>query len=453
MLRFKQMAARAVSRWLIVAGLLGLLISEAMAGSPTADRLPATLAPLLTKVLPAVVSIRVIGKRHVVTELKPGVEPPQPKAHPFKSGGSGVIFDAEQGLIGTNHHVIKDAVAINVGLHDGRSTPAKLVGIDIGTDIAILKIDLPGLTALPLGNSDSVKIGDFVIAVGNPYGLEGTATAGIVSGLMRSEVGYEIFESFIQTDAAVNPGNSGGALVNLQGDLIGVNTAIAGGGSNIGIGFAIPINMARRIGRQIVLHGRMPRGAVGVTTQDISADAAQAVRGARGALISHVDAGSPAQAVGLAIGQVIVGINGDVIRTNADYMSRLGSSAIGDTLEFDVAAKDTVKKVKVTMTDFKPAAVIAAVPRDTSGIGGLVVASIGPGSPLYGEIRGVVIQQIEPQSPAQRAGFNVGDVIVAINQQSIMDAGQIAQLVDAGTSIDRVQISRNRLPYALKFSP
>jgi serine protease Do len=203
--------------------------------------------------------------------------------------------------------------------------------------------------------------------------------------------------------------------------------------------------MARRIGRQIVLHGRMPRGAVGVTTQDISADAAQAVRGARGALISHVDAGSPAQAVGLAIGQVIVGINGDVIRTNADYMSRLGSSAIGDTLEFDVAATDSVKKVKVTMTDFKPAAVTAVVPRDTSGIGGLVVASIGPGSPLYGEIRGVVIQQIEPQSPAEKAGFNVGDVIVAINQKSIMDAGQIAQLVDAGMSIDRVQISRNRL--------
>lgn len=339
--------------------LVGCLVfpNAAMAESATADRPPPTLAPLLAKVLPAVVSIRVIGQRYQITELKPATPAPTPKTQPFKAGGSGVIFDAEKGLIGTNHHVVKDAVAISVGLHDGRSARAQLVGVDIGTDVAILKIGLAGLTALKLGDSDTVKIGDFVVAVGNPYGLEGTATSGIVSGLMRSEVGYEIFESFIQTDAAVNPGNSGGALVNLQGDLIGINTAIAGGGSNIGIGFAIPINMARRIGRQILVHGRMPRGSVGLVTQDISPDAAQALRRTRGALISRVEPNSPAQAVGLGIGHLVIGIDGAPIRSNADYMTRLGSSAIGDTLELEVAAEDSVRKVSVTMADLKTAPV------------------------------------------------------------------------------------------------
>lgn len=434
--------------------LVGCLVfpNAAMAESATADRPPPTLAPLLAKVLPAVVSIRVIGQRYQITELKPATPAPTPKTQPFKAGGSGVIFDAEKGLIGTNHHVVKDAVAISVGLHDGRSARAQLVGVDIGTDVAILKIGLAGLTALKLGDSDTVKIGDFVVAVGNPYGLEGTATSGIVSGLMRSEVGYEIFESFIQTDAAVNPGNSGGALVNLQGDLIGINTAIAGGGSNIGIGFAIPINMARRIGRQILVHGRMPRGSVGLVTQDISPDAAQALRRTRGALISRVEPNSPAQAVGLGIGHLVIGIDGAPIRSNADYMTRLGSSAIGDTLELEVAAEDSVRKVSVTMADLKTAPVTTAVPNNFKGIGGLTVASIGPGSPLYGELRGVIVQRMEAHSPAAVAGFEVGDVIVEINQQRVSEAEQVSNLVQEGSSLDRVKISRRNVPYLLQFT-
>jgi serine protease Do len=439
--------------WLAAIGLTACTFSAAAsAGTPDPERLPITLAPLLAKVLPAVVSIRVIGQRQVITELKPGMAPPVPKTQPFKAGGSGVIFEAEQGLIGTNHHVIKDAVAISVGLHDGRSVLAKLVGTDIGTDIAILKIDLPGLTALPLGNSHTVKIGDFVVAVGNPYGLESTATAGIVSGLMRSEVGYEIFESFIQTDAAVNPGNSGGALVNLQGELIGINTAIAGGGSNIGIGFAIPINMARRIGRQILQHGRMPRGVVGLTTEDISPDAPRKLRLSRGVVINRVEPGSPAHTAGLGVGQVVIGIDGEAIRTNADYMARIGSSAIGDTLEFEVASENATRKVKLTMADFKIEPSPAAIPRESGGIGGLTLASIGPGSPLYGQLRGVIVQSVEPQSPAESAGFKVNDVIVGINQKNIADASQVLELVQEGASIDRVQISRSNIPFMVKLS-
>lgn len=460
MLCSKQKAVLAAS-WLATAGLLcSLCASEAGAATPaaageaapSADRLPVTLAPLLAKVLPAVVSIRVIGQRYLVTELKPGAPAPEPKTQPFKSGGSGIIFEAEQGLIATNHHVIKDAVAISVGLHDGRSARATLVGLDIGTDIAILKIDLSGLAALKLGNSDTVKIGDFVIAVGNPYGLEGTATAGIVSGLMRSEVGYELFESFIQTDAAVNPGNSGGALVNLQGDLIGINTAIAGGGSNIGIGFAIPINMARRIGKQILIHGRMPRGSVGLTTEDISPDAAQALRRNRGALITRVAPNSPAQGAGLGIGHAVVGINGELVRTNADYMARLGSSAIGDVLEFEVASENATRKVSLSVADLKIEPATVVVPDDFRSIGGMVVASISPGSPHYGEMRGAVIQNVTAGGLAHNAGLRAGDVIIEVNQRAISDVGQISDLIEDAAGISRVKISRQRVPFLVQFS-
>lgn len=438
---------------LIAASLLsGFFASAAGAESAAADKLPATLAPLLAKVLPAVVSIRVIGQRYQITELKPGAPPSEPKLQPFKSGGSGIIFNAGQGLIGTNHHVVKDAVAISVGLHDGRSARAQLVGFDIGTDIAILKIDLPGLAALTTGNSDTVKIGDFVVAVGNPYGLEGTATAGIVSGLMRSEVGYEIFESFIQTDAAVNPGNSGGALVNLQGELIGINTAIAGGGSNIGIGFAIPINMARRIGKQILLHGRVPRGTVGLSTEDFSPEMAHPDRRIRGALISRVEPNSPAQAAGLGVGHVVLGINGEQVRTKADYMARLGSSAIGDALEFEVVAEDAIRKVNLTVADLKIELATAVVPDNYRDIGGMIVEAIGPGSPHYGELRGVVVQQITAGGPAHNAGLRIGDVIIAINQETITDVGQISDLIDAAAGISRLKISRQKVPYLLQFS-
>ena len=381
--------------WLLPIGLgCGIMVSAAGAESSAPDRLPITLAPLLARVLPAVVSIRVIGQSYQLTELKPGQPAPEPKTQPFKSGGSGVIFDSDQGLIATNHHVVKDAVAISVGLHDGRNTRAKLLGTDVGTDIAILKIDLPELSKLALGNSASIRAGDFVVAVGNPYGLEGTATAGIVSGLMRSDVGYELFESFIQTDAAVNPGNSGGALVNLAGELIGINTAIAGGGSNIGIGFAIPINMARQIGRQILLNGGMRRGSVGLTTQDISSDAAQTLRRTRGALITQVEPQSPAQLAGLKVGQLVVGINGEPIKSKSDYMARLGSSAVNDTLEFEVASETGSHTAKLTVSDLKIVPTTVEVPSDLRIIGGIVLASIEPGSPLYGQVRGAVVHRV-----------------------------------------------------------
>lgn len=430
-----------------------LQAAPAMAGSPTAAVSIPTLAPLLDKVRPAVVTIQVIGERYQESELTPGADQTAPPKQPFKSGGSGVIFDAERGLIGTNDHVVKDAIAIRVGLHDGRITAGKLVGVDVATDIAILKIDLPGLTSLPLGNSDNLKVGDFVIAVGSPFGLEGTATAGIVSGLMRSDVGYEIFESFIQIDAAVNPGNSGGALVNLHGELVGINTAIAGGRSNIGIGFAIPINMAKRIGQQILRHGHMPRGSIGLSTRDISLEMAQSLKlpSLRGAVVTDVAATSPAQAAGIKPDDIIVRASGEEIRTNADYMARIGSTALGESLDLELVSMGAIRTVSVTVADLKTPATVIQIPEDARGIGGLALSSIGPGSSLYGVVRGAAIVSVADQSEARNTGFKPGDVIAAIDQETINEADQVLSMARRKRPMARVKINRNGIPYWLQL--
>ncbi|HVY41943.1 MAG TPA: trypsin-like peptidase domain-containing protein [Hyphomicrobiaceae bacterium] len=429
-----------------------LQVVSAMAGSPAPALSTPTLAPLLEKVRPAVVTVHVIGQRYQETELTPGADTNKPPTQYFKSGGSGVIFDAERGLIGTNNHVVKDAISIKVGLHDGRITTARLVGVDVATDIAILKIELPNLTALTVGNSDNLKVGDFVVAVGSPFGLEGTATSGIVSGLMRSDVGYEIFESFIQIDAAVNPGNSGGALVNLQGELIGVNTAIAGG-RNIGIGFAIPINMAKRIGRQIVLHGYMPRGALGISASDVSMEMAQNLKlpSLRGAAVTGVVPASPAEKAGIRVGDIIVAIAGEQIRTHSDYMARVGSTALGESLEIDLMSEAGPRTVAVTVSEIKVQPAPVRVPSEVKGIGGLELSSIEPGSPYYGRLRGAVVVGVAAEGSADGSPFKVDDVITAIDQESIRDADEILRIVRSHSQVDRVQLNRQGVPYWVRI--
>jgi Do/DeqQ family serine protease len=421
-----------------------------------------TLAPLLAKVLPAVVSVYVIGQRYQLTELKPvgvssGAEvAPVAEApkQPFSSGGSGIIFDADMGLIATNHHVIKDAVSINVALNDGRRTPAKLIGFDIGSDIAILKIDLPDLASLTAGNSDDLKIGDYIVAVGNPYGLEGTATAGIVSGLMRSDVGYEIFENFIQIDAAVNPGNSGGALVNLKGELVGINTAIAtGGGRATSIGFAIPVNMARQIGKQILVHGRMRRGSLGMATQSIAPDIATALAlpSMRGALVTRVTKNSPAAVAGIKSGDIVVAINGVPVKSNGDYGARVSSVPIGDMLELSVRSGDATRNVVLTVSDMRDEPLVVKVPPEARGLAGVSVSSIAPGSPLYGEVRGAVVSELDTTSPAGKAGLQRDDVIVGIGNDDIRDPEQILRLAELNAPMERVRILRQGMPFSLQI--
>jgi serine protease Do len=429
-----------------------LISSLYWSGGAYASNPSDSLAPLLEKVLPAVVTIRVEGHHYEPTELVPGVPAREPRLQPFRSGGTGVVFEAGRGLVVTNEHVVEGGSAISVDLEDGRSATAQLIGVDAGTDVAILKIDLRDLVALPLGDSDQVAVGDFVVAVGNPFGLQGTATAGIVSGLMRSDVGHELFESFIQTDAAINPGNSGGALVNMKGELVGINTVMAGHHGNIGIGFAIPTNMARRVGAQIVKHGNMPRGVIGMKTRNLPLSIAEhlGLTKTRGALVAEVIPGSPAYFADIKPGHAILSVNRSPIHSNKDYLAWVGSSAIGDGLEVEVTNGELTRTVRLVVSDMQVNAKTIAIPATTPLIGELAVSGIEPGSPLYGKIQGALIHQAKPGTAAATAGFRPGDVIVSINGTSIRDADQLALLAGKGTQIERVDLRRGGVPYFIR---
>lgn len=436
---------------LLAAGLSGMLTGTAVAGPSPLPSLSTSMADLVGKVMPGVVMIRVIGERYQPAELKPGEAAPKPDRQPYSAGGTGVIFDSGRGWIVTNHHVIEGAVLINVVLEDGRTANAKLLATDPATDIAFLEIELRELTALPVGNSDNVRVGDFVVAIGNPFGLEGTATAGIVSGLMRSGIGHDMFESFIQTDAAVNPGNSGGALVNLQGELIAVNTAIAGGNSNIGIGFAIPINMIRRIGEQFRDHGKVTRGFVGLVTRNVSLGDARrlGLDRVRGVLVTEVIPGSPAAQAGLKPDMVIVSVNRAPVKSNSQYIAWIGTAGVGMPLEFEVTDGKAARIVPLTPSDMVYEAAAALLPPELSLLGGLSATAIAPGSPLYGKVQGLVIKSVETDSHAARTGLKAGDVVTAVNDQAVSDLDDVAKLAKGG-QIEKVSIEREGLPYFVR---
>ena len=318
--------------------------SVAPAASVEARGLP-TLAPMLRKVMPAVVSVTVQARGPA--EDNPLYKDPfyrqffgdQPPAErQVLAAGSGVIIDAERGFILTNNHVVKNAERIGVALSDGRRIEAKLVGTDPATDIALVSIAAPGLAALPLGNSDSVEIGDYVVAIGNPFGLGQTATIGIVSALGRTGLGIEGYEDFIQTDAAVNPGNSGGALVEVDGKLIGINAAIVGpSGGNVGIGFAIPINMAREVADQLARFGKVTRGQLGVAAEDHPAamPAALQAKTPADAMVTDVLPGSAAEKAGIERGDVIIAIDGKPIFSAAQLRTRVGLVRVRETIDVE----------------------------------------------------------------------------------------------------------------------
>lgn len=338
---------------------IGAGIPSAFAAAPIVgpDGQIPTLAPLLKEVTPAVVNIAVTG--HVV-ENNPLLNDPlfrrffnipeQEQRKETHSAGSGVIVDAAKGYVITNNHVIENADEIVVTLKDNRQLEAKLVGTDPDTDIALLQVEGDGIAALPFGNSDDLLVGDFVIAIGNPFGLGQTVTSGIVSALGRSGLGIESYENFIQTDASINPGNSGGALVNLKGELIGINTAILGpAGGNVGIGFAVPINMARSVMDQLVAYGEVRRGRLGVEVQDLTPDIAQALRISEtgGAVISRVAQNSPAQRAGLKPGDVIIAIDGATVQSSTDLRNRVGLTPVGQSLELTILRNGERRAVEV----------------------------------------------------------------------------------------------------------
>jgi Do/DeqQ family serine protease len=307
-----------------------------------------SLAPMLARITPGVVNIAVRGK---VRSENPLLQDPffrrffdlpqrqQPQERETQATGSGVIVDAAQGYVLTNGHVVDNATRIEVTTKDNRRLTAKLVGRDTETDIALLQIPAQNLVAVPMGDSDRLQVGDFVLAVGNPFGLGQTVTSGIVSALGRSGLGIEGYEDFIQTDASINPGNSGGPLVNLQGQVVGINTAIlAPGGGNIGIGFAVPINMARRVMDQILRYGEVKRGRIGVAIQDLTPDLAQAMNTKQtvGAVIARVESGSAAEQAGLKTGDLVVAVNGTAVHSGTQLRNMIGLARIGDQVTLTV---------------------------------------------------------------------------------------------------------------------
>jgi serine protease DegQ len=296
-----------------------------------------SLAPLVKAVTPSVVNIAVTGRKGGA-----GAE----------VAGSGVIVDAQAGYVLTNQHVVASADKIVVTLKDNRKFDATLVGGDPDTDIALLKIEARGLAALPIGDPDRLEVGDFVLAIGNPFGLGQTVTSGIVSALGRSGLGIESYENFIQTDASINPGNSGGALVDLRGELIGINTAIfTGGGGNIGIGFAVPIDMAQSVMQQLVAHGEVRRGRLGVQVKDLTPElgASLGVAAQHGAVVDFVDVLSPAQKAGIAIGDVILSVDGTPVRGATDLRNRIGLTPVGQQVQVVLLRNNTSTTLSITI--------------------------------------------------------------------------------------------------------
>lgn len=338
---------------------IGLGASPAAAALPLGAVGGGTIAPMLEQVTPAVVNISVLSQAPQAEN--PLLRDPffrrffnlpdqMPQSRPQVSAGSGVIVDARNGYVVTNNHVVENAQEIAVTLKDRRRLRAKLIGRDAATDIALLQIKAEGLTALPLGDSDRLQVGDFVVAIGNPFGLGQTVTSGIVSALGRSGLKIEGYEDFIQTDASINPGNSGGALVNFQGELIGINTAIIGpAGGSVGIGFAVPVSIVRSVTEQLREYGEVRRGRLGVAIQDLTPDLAESMslKGDEGALIAKIERGSPADSGGLRSGDVVIAVDGRPIRSATDFRNRIGLLRVGTPVQLTVMREGGQKSVTV----------------------------------------------------------------------------------------------------------
>jgi serine protease DegQ len=420
---------------------------------PTRDGVP-SLAPLLRTVTPAVVniSVQVAAPAHQNPLMRDPffrrffegfVDPSQQR--PELSAGSGVVIDAERGYVITNHHVIENAQEIVVTLKDQRALTAQLVGSDPGTDIALLKVPPGGLTALELGDSEALEVGDFVVAIGNPFGLGQTVTSGIISALGRTGLNIQGYEDFIQTDASINPGNSGGALINLKGELIGINSVIIGpGGGNVGIGFAVPSNMARSVVEQLAEYGEVRRGRLGVRIQDLTPELSDALSLdiSRGAVITRIESGSPAEDAGLAPGDVVVAVDGDEIASTADLRNRVALVRVGSEITLTVVREGARREIAVR---------VAAVQRvrytgseSAPQLSGAVFQEMGDQHPLYGQVEGVLVGDVERGSRAWHNNIRKGDLIVAINRERVRSIAELSRaLRNTGRTI-AVDIIRDK---------
>ena len=408
------------------------------------QKLP-TLAPMLEKVTPAVVNISAIGEVQVKQRNSLLDDPifrhffdipNRVQTKKFQSLGSGVVVDAKNGYVLSNHHVVADAKAIIVTFKDGRQLEAKLIGSDPRTDVAVLQIPSRGLTAVPMSDSDHLRVGDFAVAIGNPFGLGQTVTSGIVSALGRSGLGLsgkgkqQNFEEFIQTDAAINIGNSGGALVNLNGELIGINTAILSPnkGGNVGIGFAIPINMAKIVMQQLLEHGEIRRGYFGVVVQTLTPDLAEALNSSvnQGAIIASIEKDSPAEESGLQIHDIVTAINGHPVKNSAEMRNRIGVLNVGDKVDMVVYRGKKKLQLQTHITGDDVVGKIEGSKLDQR-LAGAILTDIPPESPFHGRIGGVYVYGMERGSPAIAAGLEPGDIIVSINRYRVNNLNEAAQ--------------------------
>ena len=428
---------------------------------PFADGETPTLAPLLERVTPAVVNIAVVG--HGAEGGNPLLDDPffrrffegrdapiAPPSMPRQSIGSGVIIDGEKGLVVTNHHVVQGADSIVVTLSDRREFNATLVGSDAGTDVALLRVAATdaNLSEIAIGDSNALAVGDYVVAIGNPFGLGQTATAGIVSALGRSGVNIESYEDFIQTDASINPGNSGGALVGINGQLLGVNTAILSGtGGNIGIGFAIPSNMVREVVSQLLEHGNVQRGRIGIAIQDVTPALADALDLAtdRGALVTQIEPGSSAEQAGMQAGDVIVAVDETPIESSTDLRNTVGLVRAGESVAVTflrLGERRTVRATVAAETAVGAAGTQLTEPTSVSLLAGATIMEIPSDHPGFGRVRGVWVSAVAPGSAAARFGLRADDLITAVNRQPVASVVELTAALNRAAPPIALQVQR-----------
>jgi Do/DeqQ family serine protease len=401
-----------------------------------------TLAPMLEKTTPSVVHISVEGSREVRQRIPEALrdffgqrgQGEQRQEQPFSGLGSGVIIDADKGYIVTNNHVVQDADKILIKLKDGRSFTAKKLGADPQSDIALLQIEAKNLVQIALANSDKLRVGDYAIAIGNPFGLEQTVTSGIVSSLGRSGLNMDGFEDFIQTDAAINRGNSGGALVNLRGELIGINTAILGpSGGNVGIGFSIPSNMMKNLVDQIIEFGEIRRGSLGVRGGDVNSELTEALNlnVSRGAFVNEVLPDTAAATAGIKAGDVIISMNGNAIQSFNELRAKIATLGAGQKTELGLLRDGKERNVTVTLQELASGQVAANE-----------LHPMLQGATLNNSDKGVEITELAGGSVAEQVGLRQGDIITGVNRQRVANLAELRRILEGRQGVAALYIRR-----------
>ncbi|MCZ6499773.1 MAG: Do family serine endopeptidase [Gammaproteobacteria bacterium] len=444
------------NRKFLVPAILSFLITLPAGATifPTSDENGTpTLAPLIEQASPAVVNIATTGtvetrgRRSSPFENDPFFRrffnaPSQPRR--FQSAGSGVIVDSANGYIITNNHVVEHADEITVTMFDERVLQATIVGRDPASDLAVLKVESDGLQDIPLANSDDARVGDFVVAIGNPFGLQHTVTSGIISALGRHGINPDGYEDFIQTDASINPGNSGGALINLNGELVGINSAIiSGGGGNIGIGFAIPSNMVNAVMNQIIEFGEVRRGLLGVQIYSLTPALAKELEkeNALGALVSEVSEGSAAAMAGIEPGDVIIEVDGEIIKDSAELRNTIGMKPVGEEVRIGVWRDGKTRSVLAYLGEqVKNTPLAGADVHD-----GLEGASL-IGTSSADEHAGVRVLSVEPNSPAAQRGLRSNDIITEVNRRDVENLQQFRDRAEGAEALLlTIRRGKNRL--------